>query len=163
MEDTDERAEEVVRIGVRAQIAARDCAFDRRDEGSMYETARAFDQPHRAAGDRVHRRDDECFCGYMIDEEKHPGAERFKWWQGRGEALLGCGKLFYFAPVDGFDQVVAGWEVAIEGGVTDAGSACDVVKARSCAIAGKNFLGYLKDALAVALRVGARFAGRQGW
>jgi hypothetical protein len=77
--------------------------------------------------------------------------------------LFGCRKLFDFAAVDGFDKVVAGWEVSIECGVTDAGSACDVVEARSCAIAGKNFLGYLKDALAVALRIGARFAGRRGW
>jgi hypothetical protein len=76
---------------------------------------------------------------------------------------FGCRKLFDFAAVDGFDEVVASWEVAIEGGVADAGSACDVVEARSCSIAGENFLGYLKDALAVALRVGAGFAGRRGW
>ena len=99
----------------------------------------------------------------MVDEEQHPGAERFKRRHGGGEALFGCGKFFDFAAVDGFDEVVASWKVAIEGGVADAGSACDFVEARSGAIACENLLGHLKDALAVALRVGAGFAGRRGW
>jgi hypothetical protein len=53
--------------------------------------------------------------------------------------------------------------VAIEGGVSDARPARDVVEARGCSIARENFLGYLKNALTVALRVGAGFAGRRGW
>ncbi len=79
-----------------------------------------------------------------------------------GEALFGGGELFDFVAVDGFDEGVASWEVAIEGGVADAGPACDVVEAGVGAIAGENLLGYLKDALAVALRVGAGFAGGRG-
>jgi hypothetical protein len=103
VEDANERADEVVRIGVCAEIAAIDGAFDRRDEGSVNETTRAFDQSHRAARDGVHGRDDERFGGHMVDEEKHPGAERFKRWQGGGEALFGCCKLFDFATVGGFE------------------------------------------------------------
>ena len=53
--------------------------------------------------------------------------------------------------------------MAIEGGVTDAGSACDVVEARSCAVAREDLLGYLKDTFAVALRIGAGFTGRRWW
>lgn len=37
---------------------------------------------------------------------------------------FGRGKLFDFAAVDSFDKGVASWEVAIEGGVADVGSAC---------------------------------------
>jgi hypothetical protein len=162
VEDADERAKEVVRIGVRAQLSTGNGAFDRRDEGSVNETARAFDQSHRASRDGVHGRDDERFRGHMIDEEKHPNAERFKWWQSSGETLLGCGKLFDFAAVDGFDEGVARWKMAIEGGVSDSGSACNVVKARSCPIASEDFLGYLKDAFAITLRIGAGLAGRRG-
>jgi hypothetical protein len=55
-----------------------------------------------------------------------------------------------------------GWEVAIKGGITDAGSARDVVETRSRSIARKTFLGHLKDALAVALRVGAGLSGMRG-
>src|SRR5580658_10163370 len=98
----------------------------------------------------------------MVNEEKHPGPEGFERRQSGGEALFGCRKLFDFAAVDGFDEAVASGEVAIEGGVADAGSACDVVEARGCSVAGENFLSYLKNALAVALGVGAGFAGRRG-
>ena len=125
--------------------------------------ARAFDQAHRAAGDGVHGGNDELFGGHMVDEEKHPGAERFEWRHGGSEALFGGGKFFDFAAVDGFDEGVTSWEVAIERGVADAGSASDVVKARGSAIAREDLLGYLKDALAVALRVGAGFACRRRW
>jgi nucleoside-diphosphate-sugar epimerase len=106
VEDADERADEVVRISVFAQFAAGDGAFDRRDEGSLNETARAFDQSQRAARDGIHGRDDERFGGHMVDEEKHPGAERFNRWQGGGETLLGTSELFNFAAVDGFDEGV---------------------------------------------------------
>jgi hypothetical protein len=37
--------------------------------------------------------------------------------------------------VDGFDEGVASWEVAIERAGADVGSACDVVEALGCAIA----------------------------
>ena len=42
-------------------------------------------------------------------------------------------------------------------------SARDVIQARGGAVARENLLGYLKNALAVALRVGAGFAGRRRW
>jgi hypothetical protein len=79
----------------------------------------------------------------MVDEEKHPGAKRFKWWQGGCEALFGGGEFFDFAAVDSFDEGVASWKVAIEGGVPDAGSARYVVEAGRCAITGEDILGYL--------------------
>ena len=163
MKDTDEGTDEVVGVGVRAEIAAGDGALDGGDEGGVDERAGTFHEPQGAARDGVHDRDDEFFCGYMVDEEKHPGAERFKRRHGGGEALFGCGELFDFAAEDSFDEGVASWEVAIEGGVADAGSACDVVEAGICSIAGENLLGYLKDALAVTLRIGAGFASRWGW
>ena len=50
MEDTDERADEVVRVCVCAQFAASDSAFDRRHESSVDEIARAFDQAHSRRG-----------------------------------------------------------------------------------------------------------------
>jgi hypothetical protein len=99
----------------------------------------------------------------VVNEDKHPGAERLERRQGGGEALFGFRKLFDFAAVDGFDEGIASWEMAIEGARANAGSACDVVEARSRAITGEDVLGYFKDAFAVARRVGAGFAGRRGW
>jgi hypothetical protein len=49
--------------------------------------------------------------------------------------------------------------VAAEGAGADVGSACDVVEARSGAIAGEGFPGDLNDTLAVALGIGAGLAG----
>lgn len=163
VEDADEGTDEVVRIRVRAKIAAGDGALNGGYEGVVNERAGAFDQSHRAARDGIHGRDDEPFAVDMVDEEKHPGAKRFNRRHGVSEALFGCRKLFDFAAIDSFDEDVASWKVAIEGGIADAGSACDIVEARSRSIAGENFLSYLKDALAVALRVGAGFAGWRGW
>ena len=99
----------------------------------------------------------------MVDQKEHQGTEGFQRRQFGGKPLLGCCKLCDFAAVHGFEKIVASWKVAVEGGVADAGSARDVVEARSCSIASENFSGNLKDALTVAGRVGARFAGGLGW
>jgi hypothetical protein len=56
--------------------------------------------------------------------------------------------------------IVSGTAVVVTG---DAGSACDVVEARGCAKVGEGLLGYLKDALSVALCVGAGSAGGLRW
>jgi hypothetical protein len=99
----------------------------------------------------------------VVNEEKHPGPEGFERRQGGGEARAGVGEFLDFAAVDGFDEGVASWEVAIECARADAGSACDVVEARGCAKAGEDLLGYLKDALTVPLRVGAGSSGGLRW
>jgi hypothetical protein len=112
-----------------------------------------------AACDGIHGRDDEPFCGDMVDEEKHPRAERFKRWHGGGEALLGCGKLFDFAAVDGFDKGVAGGKVAVERAGANAGLAGDIVEAGGGAVAGEDLFRDLKDALAVALGISAGLSG----
>jgi hypothetical protein len=53
--------------------------------------------------------------------------------------------------------------MAIESGVANTGSACDVIQARRSAITGEGILGYLKDALAIAFRVRAGFTCRRRW
>jgi hypothetical protein len=95
----------------------------------------------------------------MVDEEKHPGTKGFERRQGGGEARAGVSESFDFAAVDGFDEGVASWEVAIERAGADAGPARDVVEPRGCANAGEDLLGYFKDALTVSLRVGAGSSG----
>jgi hypothetical protein len=160
MEDAHKGADEVVGVGVGAEVSAADSALDGGYEGGVDERAGAFEKAHGTAGYGVHCGDDEPFFGDMVDEEEHPSPECFQRRHDGSKALFGCGKLFYLETVDGLEEVVAGWEMAIEGGVADAGPACDVVEAGSCSIAGENFLGYFKDAFAVASRVGAGFADR---
>ncbi len=91
VEDAYEGTDEVIGIGVGAEMAAGDCALDQGDEGGVDEASGAFHKPGGAAGDGVHGGEDELFLGYVIDEEKHPGPERFEGRQGVGEAVGGGG------------------------------------------------------------------------
>src|SRR5580698_4853859 len=99
----------------------------------------------------------------MVDEEKHPGAQCLNRRHGGSEALFGCSKPLDFVAVDGLDEIVTSREMAIESGVANTGSACDVVQTRRSAITGEGILGCLKDELAIALRVSAGFTCRQRW
>ena len=161
VEDADEGTNEVVGVCVRAEITAGDGATNGGYEGGVDERTGAFEEACGTAGDGIHCWDDEALCSHMVNEEKHPGAERFERRHGSGKALFGRRELFDFAAVNGSDKVIASWEVTIEGGVANAGSACDVIEARRSSIAGEDLLGHVKDALTVALRVGAGFAGRR--
>jgi len=141
VEDADEGTNEVVRVGVRAEIAASDSAFNRGHEGGVDEGARAFHEAHGAAGDRVHRGNDEFLARNVVDEKQHPGAEGFERRHVGGEALLGGGEFFNFAAVDGSDEGIAGRKVAIERARTDACLASDIVKAGGSSVARKDLLG----------------------
>ena len=163
MEDAHEGTGEVVGVSIGEEIAAGDGAPDSGYEGGMDQRARAFDEAHGAAGDSVHRWNDQRLGGYVVDEEQHPGAEGFERRHGGGEALLGSGELFNFAAVNSFDEGVASWEVAIERAGADAGLAGDVVETGGGSVAGEDLFGDFKDALAVALSICAGLAGWLRW
>jgi hypothetical protein len=54
----------------------------------MDERTGAFEEARGTAGDGIHGWDDKALCGDMVDEEKHPSAERFKRRHRGGEALF---------------------------------------------------------------------------
>jgi hypothetical protein len=81
----------------------------------------------------------------VVDEEIHPGAEGFNGREGGGEARGGGGELLDFAAIDGFDERVAGGEVAVEGSGTDAGEASDFVEAGGGSVAGEDGFGGFED------------------
>ena len=95
----------------------------------------------------------------MIDEEQHPGSERFQRRHGGGEALLGRCEFFNFAAMDGFNERIAGGEMTIERAEADAGQTSDIVKARGSTVAGEDLLRGHQDAFEVALGIGTRLAG----
>ena len=97
----------------------------------------------------------------MIDEEQHPGSERFQRRHGGGEALLGRCEFFNFAAIDGLDKCVPGREVTVERTGANAGLPGNIVEAGGSAVAGEDLFGDLKDALAVALGIGAGLASRR--
>jgi hypothetical protein len=88
VEDADEGPNEVIGVCVRAEIAAGDGASHGGYEGGMDERTGAFEEARGTAGDGIHGWDDKALCGDMVDEEKHPGAERFKRRHRGGEALF---------------------------------------------------------------------------
>jgi hypothetical protein len=163
VEDADEGPDEVIGVGVGAEIAAGDGPLDGGYEGGVDERAGAFDEAHGAAGDSVHCGNDEPFAGDVVNEEQHPGAEGFERRHGGGEALLGGGEFFNFAAVDGFDKSVAGGKVAVERAGANTRLAGDIVEAGGGAVACEDRFRDFKDALAVALGVGARLAGGRRW
>ncbi len=158
VEDADEGTDEVAGVGVGAEMAAVDGTLDEGEKGTVDDAAGAFDEAHGAAGDGVHGGEDEGLGGDVVDEEKHPGAEGFERGQGLGEALGGDRQLVDLAAVDGFDEGVAGGEVAVEGAGADLGAAGDVVKCGVGAVASEGEPSHLKDAVAVTLGVGAGLA-----
>ncbi len=117
-----------------------------------------FDYFGVAAGGRGERRGDDFFRGDVVDEEEHPGAEGFERREGFGEFLSGGGEFFDFGAIDGFEEVLAGGEVAVEGAGADAGFFGDVVEACAGAEAGEGAVGDGEDAFAVAFGVGAALA-----
>jgi len=159
VKDADESADEVVRVGVGAEIPTGDGALGEGGERRADQVSGAPDEARRTAGDRLHCGNDEHFAGDVIDEEHHPSAESIERRHGGGEAWASRGELFDFGAVDSFDEGVAGGEVAVERARADAGLASDLIEAGGRAITGKDLLGKLENALTVALRVNARLAG----
>ncbi len=163
MEDADERADEVIGIGICTEIAAVDRALDQGNERAVDQAARAFDEAHGAARNGIHGGKDQLFAGHVVYEEKHPGSERFERRHRSGEALPRCGQLFDFAPVDSFDQGVSGGKVTVECAWADVRMAGDVVERSLGSVPGECEPGNLKDALAVALCIRAGLAFGRRW
>jgi hypothetical protein len=94
----------------------------------------------------------------VFDEEQHPSAEGFDRCHGRGESLLGGGKFFDLAAVDGFDEGVPRGEVAVKRAGSDACLAGYVIETGGSSVAGEYILGDLENAPAIPLGIGAGFA-----
>jgi len=163
MEDPDEGADEVLGVGVGAEIAAGNRASDGGNERGVDERAGAFEESPGPAGDGVHRGDDKRLVCDMFDEEQHPSAETFKRRHRGGKAPLGSSKSFHFGSVDRFDERVPSGKVAIKRAGSDACLTGNFVEARGGAVAGKGLLGSLENALAVALSISAGPSRGKRW
>src|SRR5207237_717800 len=75
-----------------------------------------------------------------------------------GKLLLGCSQFFHLSPIDRFDQCISRRKVAIQSSRSNTCLFGDVVEAGVRAEPSKRLLRHLQNALAVPLRVGARFS-----
>ena len=74
------------------------------------------------------------------------------------ELALRCGQFFHFTPIDCFDQCVSGGKVTIQSSGSNASLFGDIVQAGVRAETGKRLLRHFQDALAIPLRIRARFS-----
>jgi hypothetical protein len=157
--DADEGAEEVEGVHVIAEYAGFDRPFHEGSHGFVDGGVGGLDYFGVASGGRIEGGGDDFLGGDVVDEEEHPGAEGFERREGFGEFLFRSGEFFDLGAIDGFEEVLAGGEVAVESAGADAGLFGDVVEAGAGAEAGEGAVGGGEDAFAVAFGVGAALAG----
>jgi hypothetical protein len=116
-------------------------------------------EPGRASGNGIESGRNDVLCRNVIHQQQHPGSERFERGQGLSETCSGRSEFLHFVPVNTFDQLIARWKMTIKGTCSDARLLRDFLQAGICALPGKGRLCHLKNALAVAQRVCARFPG----
>ena len=157
----DKSPKQIERVEVLADVAAPYRARYQRIDRSLDLCPRAFIQLSRASHICIQGRGDDVLCRNVVDEQQHPGAQRFNWGHRLGKLALGCGQPFYFSAIDRLDQCISRRKVAILGSRSDASLLGDVVQTGICPELGKRFLGYFNNEVAIALCVGAGLA--LGW
>src|SRR5258708_5967516 len=151
--DSDQSAKKIEWLEVSTYVAARDGALDQRIDRSLDLSTRTFIQLGGASDEGIQCRGDDVLGGNVIDEQQHPGAQRFDRGHGISELPFRRGQLLYLSAINGFDQRIACRKVAIESSRSNACVFGDIIQAGVCAGPGKRLLGDVQNALAIALRI----------
>ena len=85
MGDADQRPKQVEGVEISSYIAALDCALYQRIKRSLDLTAGTFIQLRGASNQGIQRRGDDLLGRNVIDEQQHPGSQRFQGGHGRSE------------------------------------------------------------------------------
>jgi hypothetical protein len=154
----DERPQKIVGVEIAAEIAAVDGALGQQFNGFADLTAGTFKELRCAAHHGIERRGDDLLGGHVVDEQQHPGSQRFER-RHRFSKIVRCsGQFFNMSAIDRLDEGIPGREMAIQGSGSDARLSGDVVEAGVGAVASKGLFGHFQDALAIAQGIGAGFA-----
>jgi hypothetical protein len=78
MGDADERPKQIERVEIASYITALDCALCQRVNRSPDLTAGTFIQLQGASNQRIQRRGDDPLGRNVVDEQQHPGSQRFR-------------------------------------------------------------------------------------
>jgi len=82
----------------------------------------------------------DVLCRNVVDEQQHPGSKRFDWGHRLCEAARRRREFLHFVAVNAFDQLIARWEMAIEGTGSNARLPRDLLQAGIGALPGKGCL-----------------------
>jgi len=86
-----ERPKRIERVEIASYITALDGALCQRVDRSLDLTAGAFLQLRGASNQRIQRRGDDLLGRNVVDEQQHPGSQRFQGWHGLSEIAC-CGR-----------------------------------------------------------------------
>ena len=154
----DERAQQVFRADIGADLAGGDGAVQQRADRLGQAIERKGGEFRRALHRKRQRRRHALLGGDELDIGAQPapqGVDRI----GFALQLLGqFAELLHLAPIDGLEQGLAGREVAIERADADAGASRHGLQARVRPAGAEHGLRGLQHALAIAHRVGAGLA-----
>ena len=120
MGHADERPKQIEWVEISAYIAALDRALYQRVNRSLDQTAGTFIQLRGASHHRIQRRGDDLLGRDVVDEQQHPGSQRFKRGHGLGEIALCCRQFLHLSPVDRLDECISRGKVAIQSSGSDA-------------------------------------------
>ena len=127
--NTGERAQQVERIKVQTNVAARDRAIDKLRHCLFHLCRRRRVQIGRPANNRIEHLVHPVLGGDVVHEQQQPFTERHHRRMRLREAGGGYDKLLGLVAVDRRDQRVAGGEMAVESPGPDTSGARDLIEA----------------------------------
>ena len=145
---------------IASYVTALDCALCQRVNRSPDLTAGTFIQLRGASNQRIQCRGDNLLFRDVVDEQPHPGSQRFQRGHDLSEVGRCCRQLLHLSLVDRLDECISCGKVAIQRSGSDARPSGDVVQTGVSAQARKRLLRNLQDALAIPLRIRARLSRR---
>ena len=161
--NTGERAQQVERIKVQTNVAARDRAIDQLRNCLLHLCRRGRVQIGRPADNRIEHLVHPVLGGDVVHEQQQPFTERRHRRMRLRETVGGCNKLLGLVAVDRRDQRVAGGVMAVESPGPDTGDPRDLIKAGAGSLFCESRLRRFEQADAVALRIGSRLADSGGF
>jgi hypothetical protein len=128
----DERPKQIEWVEIASYITGLDGVLCQRVNRSLDLTAGTFIQLRGASNQRVQRRSDDLLGRNVVNEQQHPGSQRFQRWHGLSEVECRGRELFHLRPIDRLQKRIARRKVAIQSARSDAGLFGDVVQAGAC-------------------------------
>src|SRR5258708_28232761 len=144
--DADKSPKQIEWVEVLPYVPAFDCALHQGIDRSLDLGTGTLIELRGTSDERIQRRGDDLLSRYVVNEQKHPCAQRFNRGHGVGELPLCCRQLFHFRLINRLNQRIAAWEVAIQSPRSDTRLFGDVVQTGVGAVTGEFLPGPFQNA-----------------